>query len=106
MVAGGSVGIDCSSSSARVAGSSVLGTRELATPVVWFWSSAVGIWADSGGSVVVPTGVSGTGATNTSNVWGLVDNDQTPSWSTISTSQTPSWSEVSTTQTPDWEEVA
>ena len=57
-------------------------------------------------AVVTPTGVSATGATNIANVWGLIDQSQTPNYSTISTSQTPSYSAVSTSQTPDWKEVA
>ena len=77
MVAGRSVGIDCSSSSARVAGSSVLGTRELAAPVVWFWSAAVGFWAHSGGSglafawskPVAPTGAKA--AQSADSHWGV-----------------------------------
>ena len=45
---------------------------------------------------------------NTKNilVWGLVDEDQTPSYSPVDESQSPSYTTVSDTQSPDWDEVA
>ena len=57
-------------------------------------------------AVIGVTGVSATGVVNIVNVWGLVDDSQTPNYSTISTSQTPSWTAVTDSQTPSWEEVA
>ena len=53
MVACCSVAVDCRSSFADLAGSSVLGPRELAAPVVCTWFAAFGFGADSGGSVLV-----------------------------------------------------
>ena len=57
-------------------------------------------------AVVSVTNVSATGFVNVVNVWGLVDDSQTPNYSEVSTTQTPTYSEVSTTQSPDWSEVA
>ena len=39
-------------------------------------------------------------------VWGLVDEDQTPSYSPVDESQSPSYTTVTDTQSPDWDEVA
>jgi hypothetical protein len=67
---------------------------------------AVGVVSIVPDANVEPTGVSGTGQIGSVNVWGFVDDSQTPSWSSIDDAQTPSWTSVSDTQTPDWKEVA
>ena len=52
------------------------------------------------------TGVEGQGKVKTVNIWGLVNDTQTPSYSDVSTTQTPNYSTISDTQTPNWKEVA
>tara|TARA_R100000700_G_C3040371_1_gene64674 strand:+ start:256 stop:456 length:201 start_codon:yes stop_codon:yes gene_type:complete len=42
----------------------------------------------------------------TPQVYGLIDDSQTPNYSRIDSSQTANYSTITDTQTPDWEEVA
>jgi hypothetical protein len=45
-------------------------------------------------AVVAITGLEALGKIKTVNVWGLVNDAQTPSYSDVSTTQTPNWKEV------------
>jgi hypothetical protein len=47
-----------------------------------------------------------TGVLGTPQVYGLIDDSQTPNYSGIDSSQTANYSTITDTQTPDWEEVA
>lgn len=58
------------------------------------------------GITVELTGVAATGSAGVINIWGSINDSQTPNWSAISDSQTPSWSAVSDSQTPNWTEIA
>ena len=55
---------------------------------------------------IVPELNAMTGLIGNVNVWGLIDEDQTPSYSSVDESQSPSYTTVSDTQSPDWDEVA
>jgi hypothetical protein len=57
-------------------------------------------------AVVEPTGIEGTGAITGVNIWGQVDDSQTPNYQQINDAQTPTWTSVNDAQTPNWEEVA
>ena len=52
------------------------------------------------------TGLAATGIIGFANVWGEVDDDQTPNWTPIASAQTPEWGDVSETQTPNWQDIA
>ena len=57
-------------------------------------------------AIVTLTGLSASGGTPSINVWGLVDDSQSPSWSAVDDSQSPSWSAVDDSQEPDWKAAA
>ena len=78
-------------------------TIKVSTPEM---SGQLGAVTFDGDANVVPTGVEAACTTSGVNVWGLVDDSQTPNWSTIDDSQTPNWSTIDDSQTPDWKEVA
>ena len=52
------------------------------------------------------TGLAATGIIGVVNVWGEVDDDQTPNWQAITDSQTPEWETSPSAQTPDWTDIA
>jgi hypothetical protein len=54
----------------------------------------------------LPTGVEASALTQIVNVWGLVDDAQTPNYTDVSTTQTPNYSNINSSQSPDWQEVA
>jgi hypothetical protein len=60
-------------------------------------------WSFTPGILV--TGVVAYGLIGPVNVWGLVDDTQTPSWVIIPDGQTPGWGAVSNPQTPNWQTV-
>ena len=66
----------------------------------------IGAVTFDGDANVVPTGVEAACTTSGVNVWGLVDDSQTPNWSSIDDSQTPNWTTIDDSQTPNWKEVA
>jgi hypothetical protein len=78
-------------------------TVQVSTPEM---AGSIGTLEFDGDANVFPTGVEATCTTSGVNVWGLIDDSQTPSWSAIDDSQTPSWSAIDDSQTPDWKEVA
>ena len=51
-------------------------------------------------------GLAATGIIGFVNVWGEVDDDQTPNWTPIASTQSPSWDGVSETQNPNWQDIA
>ena len=57
-------------------------------------TSALGTATVDAKATATLTGVAAITGTPTVNVWGLVDDSQTPSWSTIDDSQTPGWEKV------------
>jgi len=70
------------------------GNAELGTVVV------------SANADVPVVGLAATGIIGFVNVWGEVDDDQTPNWTPIASTQSPSWDGVSETQTPNWQDIA
>jgi len=54
---------------------------------------------------VYPTGVVAYGLVGQVNVWGIIDDTQTPNWAAVSTPQTPLWGVVSDIQTANWQNV-
>ena len=57
-------------------------------------TTAITSVATSAGGEVGVTGVAGTTGLAGVNVWGLIDDSQTPNYSIISTTQNPNWKEV------------
>mgnify|MGYP000894686268 CR=1 FL=1 len=112
----GSVGTVSVSSNADVGVSGVVGTGAAGTVSISLGQTLVPTGVEGTGAAgtvtvdakatVVVIGVSGTGEIGAFNVWGLVDDSQTPNWSNINDSQTPGWSNISDSQTPNWDEVA
>jgi hypothetical protein len=70
------------------------GNAELGTVVV------------SANADVPVVGLAATGIIGFVNVWGEVDDDQTPNWTPIASTQSPSWDGVSETQNPNWQDIA
>jgi hypothetical protein len=68
-------------------------------------TGALGSVTFDGDANVVPTGVSATGGVGAPNIWGLIDDSQTPNWSAVDDSQTPNWSTIDDSQTPNWSAV-
>lgn len=52
----------------------------------------------SGVNTIIRTGII--------NIWGLVNDDQTPNYTPVNDNQSAGYSEVNTTQNPDWTDVA
>ena len=69
-------------------------------------TGAVGSLTVNAKANIVPELSAMTGLVGGVLVWGLVDEDQTPSYSPVDESQSPSYTTVSDTQSPDWDEVA
>jgi len=51
-------------------------------------------------------GLAATGIIGFANVWGEINDDQTPNWTPIASTQNPEWGTVSETQTPNWQDIA
>jgi len=76
------------------------------------WDALATTNADNGNNTgwgftlqVPVTGVVAYGLIGPVNVWGLVNDTQTPSWVIIPDGQTPGWGAVSNPQTPNWQTV-
>jgi hypothetical protein len=52
------------------------------------------------------TGLAATGIIGFANVWGEVDDTQTPNWTPIASAQTPEWATASETQVVNWTPIA
>jgi hypothetical protein len=65
----------------------------------------LGIVATSANADISVTGLAATGIIGFANVWGEVDDDQTPNWQAITTTQSPSWGAPSNTQSPSWGDI-
>jgi len=68
-------------------------------------TTATGVVTVTVGATVIPAGVVGYGLIGLVNVWGLVDDSQTPGWNMIPDTQTPTWGAVPTSQTPNWQQI-
>lgn len=68
-------------------------------------TAAVGDVSVALGKTVSPTGVVGYGLIGSVNVWGLVDDSQTPGWSIIPNTQVSPWGAVPTPQVPNWQQI-
>ena len=69
-------------------------------------SENVGSVTSQAGAKVTPDSLLIIGILGTPQVYGLIDDSQTPNYSGIDSSQTANYSTITDTQTPDWEEVA
>jgi len=68
-------------------------------------TTAIGVVTVANGATVTPAGVVGYGLIGQVNVWGLVDDSQSPGWNMIPDTQTPAWGAVPTSQTPNWQPI-
>ena len=69
-------------------------------------TTAIGSITTKAGAKATLVGVSGETNTPTVNVWGIIDDSQSPSWTVVTDSQSPSWTGVSDSQSPEWQDVA
>jgi hypothetical protein len=69
-------------------------------------SASVGIVVATAAADVQVSGLAATGVTGPVNVWGEIDDNQTPNWTPIASAENPSWVGVPETQNPDWQDVA
>lgn len=65
-------------------------------------TGSIGTVTVTGGATAYPNGAVAYGVIGPVNVWGLVDDTQTPVWDIIPDTQTPTWASVLTPQTPAW----
>ena len=68
-------------------------------------NAELGNVATSANADVSVTGLAATGIIGAVNVWGEVDDDQTPDWQAIDDSQTPIWGAPPSTQSPSWTSI-
>jgi hypothetical protein len=54
---------------------------------------------------VAVVGAQAEGIVGVVNVWGEIDDDQTPNWQNISGAQSPVWGEIDDDQTPNWQNI-
>ena len=100
----GAVGTVTPTADAAAPVTGVAGTSEVGTVTLGLGATTFPTGVEAAGDVttatargkasVFPTGVSATGAVTAINIWGLVDDSQTPNWNNVGTSQTPNWQEV------------
>ena len=100
----GAVGTVTPTADAAAPVTGVAGTSEVGTVTLGLGATTFPTGVEAAGDVttatargkasVSPTGVSATGAVTAINIWGLVDDSQTPNWNNVGTSQTPNWQEV------------
>jgi len=57
-------------------------------------------------SLITLESVAGIASVGSVNIWGLVDDAQTPGWQSITDSQTPGWQSVVDSQSPGWTAIA
>ena len=69
-------------------------------------NAKLGTVSTSANADIPVVGLAAIGIIGPVNVWGEVNNDQTPNWTPIASAQTPAWDNVSETQTPDWQDIA
>jgi hypothetical protein len=73
---------------------SVTGTALLGTPVA------------SADADVPVTGLQAQGYLGVVNIWGEIDDNQSPNWQDITSIQDPLWGTVNDAQNPDWQGIA
>ena len=69
-------------------------------------NAKLGIITTSANADILVVGLAATGIIGFVNVWGEINDDQTPNWTPIANTQNPEWGTVSETQTPDWQDIA
>jgi hypothetical protein len=69
-------------------------------------NAELGTIATSANANIFAVGLAAIGVIGPVNVWGEVDDDQTPNWQGINTVQSPDWNALSDTQSPSWTPIA